>query len=147
VTWMRHWGRVWFFVLLIMCTESGLPQSYGDLDTGFRIQIRQSTVAKGHEVTLTTTSTYPCEGYVLRSFLTREQDTLSIHVTGMLRPSPCIQSSSEATGTLLIGQVKPDTSFLRIQYRGETDLHRIINSKKGLRSRPIQSSFTRITGS
>jgi hypothetical protein len=120
-------------------------QSFGERDTGFDIDLaRQDTPPFGLIATLVTTSTYPCEGYTLRSFVTWENDTVSIRVTGLRTPTPCYGMASEARGTAFLG-LPPDTVYLRIYYRGDADLHRVTTGGRRLSVTPVRSGFTRVS--
>jgi len=122
-------------------------QSYGERDTDFRVSLsHRSEPPAGLEATIVTTNIYPCEGYTIRSGVTWEKDTISLHLFGFVRPSPCIQSGSEATGTAFVGTIRDSTFFFRITYRGESDLHKVVVRKTRLSVTPIRSAFTELRG-
>jgi hypothetical protein len=128
-----------FSVLAPYC----IAQSSGERDTDFKVVLeRRIEKPAGFQANIATTSTYPCEGYSLRTRVRWDKDTVSIYVLGLVRPSPCVQSSAEATGTVLIGELKEGVSFVRILYRGDFDLHKVIRSKGRLRTIPIRRTFT-----
>ncbi len=121
-------------------------QSAGERDTGFEIQLSYRTEPPlGVQADLTTTNTYPCEGYSIRSRVKWEKDTVSITILGFVRPSPCMQSSSEATGSAYLGNLI-GTYIIRIYYRDDVDMHRVTLSKKGITSRPLEDTFTELKG-
>ena len=124
-----------------------LCQSYGERDTGFRISLSRTPEAPSVlAAALVTTSVYPCEGYQIRSMVTWEKDTISLHILGFTRPTPCIQGGSEATGNASLGSMPDSTFFIRILYRGEIDLHKLGTRKKSLTIAPIRRAFTELRG-
>jgi hypothetical protein len=118
-------------------------QSLGERDTDFDIGLaRHVTNPVGMVAHLTTTNTYPCEGYTLRTQTRWDKDTVTVNVLGLLRPSPCYQTSAEATGTVFLGDMDRLTWYLRLQYRDGADLYRIANAQRGLSAFPIHQTFT-----
>lgn len=143
---VAHRIKIQIVALLFPCLGSVcVAQSFGERDTDFRIVLeRRTEKPSGFQANITTTSTYPCEGYSLRTRVRWDKDTISVHVLGLVRPSPCIQSSAEATGTAFIGELKEGISYVRIFYRGDVDLHRVVRSKSRLSAIPIQRTFTEL---
>jgi hypothetical protein len=135
-------------IAILVLPTSGLThyciaQSSGERDTDFKVVLeRRTEKPAGFQANIATTSTYPCEGYSLRIRLRWDKDTISLFLLGLVRPSPCVQSSAEATGTVFIGELKEGVSFVRILYRGDIDLHKVIRSKGRLRTIPIRRTFT-----
>ena len=121
-------------------------QSYGDRDTDFRITLRYITEPHGIEARIVTTNTYPCEGYGIRSYATWDRDTVNLRIFGLVQPSPCIQSMSEAEGTAFLGDLRDSTYIVKIYYRGDVDMHRVKFSGGRIMIRPVRSDFTRVNG-
>ncbi len=135
------------FTLLLLNPFHVIAQSLGERDTGFKIVLeRRTEKPMGYQAHITTTSTYPCEGYSLKTRVRWYNDTVNVYVLGLLRPSPCIQSSAEASGSVFMGELKEGTSFIRIEYRGDVDLHKVIRSKSRVATRSIRATFTELKG-
>jgi hypothetical protein len=126
-----------------MSASCALAQSLGERDTDFDIVLERSyEKPDGYLAQVTTTNTYPCAGYSINSVVRRDGDTVSVHFLGLLRPSPCVQSSDEATGTAFVGDLAGPDVFIRFQYRGYVDLYKLVWQKGRLKPIPIQQSFT-----
>ena len=137
-----------FFLPLIMVMVASAnppPQDYGRLDTGFEISIRhRAEFPPGFEATIVTSGTYPCAGYSIRSAVSWRLDTLTVHIGGFVRPSPCFSSMSRATGTTYLGNIGEGTYILCISYRGHRDLYRISIKPADFVIDAIDRSFTTI---
>jgi hypothetical protein len=94
---------------------------------------------------LTTTRSYPCAGYHLRTVVTRERDTVSVRITGPVRPSPCIGSMDEAPGRAYIGNPAAGTYLLRLVYEGEQDLYTLYVTDRVPTIVPLVRTFTSLT--
>lgn len=132
-------------VLLCVCASAPLimAQSLGERDTDFDIVLERSyEKPDGYLAHITTTNTYPCAGYSVNSLVRWDGDTVSVHFLGLLRPSPCVQSSDEATGTAFVGDLAGPTVFIRFQYRGDVDLYKLAWLKGRLKPIPIRQTFT-----
>ncbi len=114
------------------------------LDTRFNIVLTESNEPKGVLAAFTTTATYPCEGYQLRTRVVRTDDTLTVYLNGMVRPSPCIQTSSSATGTTYLSDLAHGIYFLQIIYRGESDMYKLIVDNKTFGVITLRSNFTEL---
>lgn len=123
-------------------TAVAISQHEGERDTDFKIRIERVENADGYRARITTTSTYPCAGYDIRSRATWEGDTVSIRILGFVRPSPCVQMFSEATGDAWIGTMSSSVSFIRIIYRTDVDIYKIIRSDKHSTIVPVKKAFT-----
>jgi hypothetical protein len=120
-------------------------QSYGERDTGFSLVLSPRTeFPSGIVAALRTTATYPCVGYDIRAMVVWTKDTATVMITGLRAPAPCAGGGAEANGTAFLGAI-PDTAFLRIDYRGETDLYRMISAGKRIIASPLRSAFTRVS--
>jgi hypothetical protein len=123
------------------------PQSYGERDTGFKIALKVRTAQPaGLEASVVSTTVYPCAGYTIRASVHSSRDTIVLAIHGMGAPAPCVPLPSEATGTVYLGEVRYPTTFLRVTYRGEADLHRLSSVGGRVTTAPIRSRFTRVTG-
>lgn len=122
----------------------GFSQTNAPLDTRFNIVLTESTGPKGVLADFRTTATYPCEGYRLQTRLARTSDTLTVFVNGLIRPSPCIQSSSNATGTAFLGDISAGISYLQVTYRGESDVYKIIAGEKWFAVIALRFNFTEL---
>jgi hypothetical protein len=71
------------------------------------------------------------------------KDTATVVITGLRAPAPCAGGGAEANGTVFLGAL-PDTTFLRIDYRGDADLYRLITAGKRIIASPLRSAFTRV---
>jgi hypothetical protein len=141
------WRRAGLIALLICAASSAFAQSYGELDTSFKIALKVRTAQPaGLEASIVSTTTYPCAGYSIRGSSWSSRDTIILAVHGMGRPSPCVSLPSEATGTLYLGEIHYPTTILRITYRGQTDLHRLTFAQGRVTTAPIRSRFTRVSG-
>lgn len=135
-------------VCILLCASVSycIAQSSGERDTDFRISLERSHEnPNGYLAHVTTTNTYPCAGYTIRSSVRWDGDTVSVHFLGLLRPSPCVQSSDEATGTAFVGDLAGSPLFMRFQYRGDVDLYRLVRSKGRLKPVPVRQTFTVLT--
>ncbi len=134
------------FALQAFLALSGAAQSQGERDTGFQLTLERSAEPPpGLVVRLVTTSSYPCEGYQIRSRVVFLRDTASITISGLLRPSPCFQTSSEATGTAYLGMPRVFPFVLKIVYRGEIDLYRVfLTSTGGISASAVRTAYTRL---
>ena len=95
-------------VVVFLCVSASCApaQSLGERDTDFDIALERSyEKPDGYLVHVTTTNTYPCAGYSINSIVRWDGDTVSVHFLGLLRPSPCVESSDEATGTVFVGDL------------------------------------------
>lgn len=120
-------------------------QSHGERDTDFSFAFWQRTEdPPGLESFITTTATYPCVGYSLRATALWSEDTLTISILGMVRPSPCFFSMTEATGNLYLGNIVDGKYLLRIRYRDDEDLYRLRIAKAGLSFFPLQQGFSEV---
>ena len=132
---------------LMFATSSTFAQSYGELDTSFKIALKIRTAQPaGLEASIVSTTTYPCAGYTIRGSSWSSRDTIILAVHGMGRPSPCVSLPSEATGTLYLGEIRYPTTILRVMYRGQSDLHRLTIAQGRVTATPIRSRFTRVSG-
>lgn len=128
-----------------LCPSILFSQSYGERDTDFRISLlRRSDPPAGLYASIVTTTLYPCEGYIIRSGVSWEKDTISLHLFGLVRPSRCIQGGSEATGSAFLGAIPDSTFYLRVGYRGENNLHQVVVRKGRRVVIPVRSTFTEV---
>ena len=130
--------------ILFFLPLCGLSQTSPPLDTRFNIVLTQSSEPEGVLATLTTTATYPCEGYQLKTRVVRLDDTLTVYVNGLIRPTPCFQTSSNATGTVYLEGISRGVYFLRISYRGESDIYKLIVDDKSFGVISLRSDFTEL---
>jgi hypothetical protein len=142
-----RWTGAGVLALLILTASPAFAQSYGELDTGFKVALKVRTAQPpGLEASVVSTTTYPCAGYTIRGSAWSSRDTIVMAIHGMGRPSPCVSLASEATGTLFLGEPRYPTTILRITYRGVTDLHMLSIAKGRVTAAPIRSRFTRVSG-
>jgi hypothetical protein len=71
------------------------------------------------------------------------KDTATVMITGLRAPAPCAGGGAEASGTVFLGAL-PDTTILRIDYRGDADLYRLTTAGKRIIVSPLRSAFTRV---
>jgi len=143
----RRRYRASILLFMMLAALSTFAQSYGELDTGFKIALKIRTAQPaGLEASVVSTTTYPCAGYTIRGSSWSSRDTLILAVHGMGRPSPCVSLPSEATGTLYLGEIRYPTTILRVTYRGQSDLHRLTIAQGRVTATPIRSRFTRVSG-
>ncbi|MDH3251744.1 MAG: hypothetical protein OEM41_03070 [Ignavibacteria bacterium] len=136
----------WFFTFLLLLPLITGRQHLGDRETDFVVRLSSVPSPRGINATIVTTNLYPCAGYRLRSFATREVDTITIHINGMVRPVPCVQVGEVATGNAFLGVLTDSVYYLRVRYRGETDLHRMSVTRRHVAITPLTTRFTRIRG-
>lgn len=135
-------------VCVLICSSASfsVAQSLGERDTDFEITLERTyEKPNGYLAHVTTTSMYPCAGYSIRSTVRWDKDTVSIYFLGLLRPSPCIQSSDEATGTVFVGDLTGSNLFIRFQYREDVDLYKLVRVKGRLKPIPIRQTFTTLS--
>jgi hypothetical protein len=121
-----------------------LSQSSTNLDTHFAIALSRTNEPNGIVADITTTSTYPCEGYRIQTRMTREYDTLTVHIGGVVRPTPCLSMFGAASGTAYLGNSLRGTYFLKVRYRASNDLYKLIISDKSIFAVPLHAEFTDI---
>lgn len=132
--------------LMLFLVTGGRGQDPGEIDTGFRIRLgNQDRPVPGVIAEVTTTASYPCAGYGLRLSVRSHQDTVTLAIAGMVRPSPCIQSMDPATGAAYVFAPGERTVTLKISYRGESDLYRCTLTASGIRFTPLRARFTDIS--
>ncbi len=137
----------WIIIaFLLSFAGTGTAQTTGSIDTDFDIVLAPVPTGNGILASLETTSLYPCAGYGIRSTVTWENDTISIHIYGMVQPSPCIQSGDAATGTAYLGDPGPGNYILRIFYRDEVDLHKVAFVPGEATTKPVRDHFSRVQG-
>ena len=141
----RH-SAVWLLTFLFLLPVISAGQHFGDRETDFVITLSPVSTPHGIAATIVTTNLYPCAGYRLRTYVTREMDTITVNLNGMVRPVPCIQGGEAATGNVFLGDLADGVLLLRITYRGETDLHRISIRKNHAKAIDPRARFTRIRG-
>ncbi len=92
---------------------------------------------------LVTTDRFPCAGYSIRTRVTRERDTLSIHILGLLRPNPCMTGFDEASGNAYLGSIGGGSYFLRVVEGMTADLYSLkFDSGRIISVSPIFQHFT-----
>jgi hypothetical protein len=132
-------------LLLLTPVVQSQESSPGQLDTKFRIEIIQrSEFPPGLDAEVTTTSVYPCAGYRLGCSTVWNRDTLNIHIGGLVRPTPCIQGMSRATGSTYLGNIGSGSYILRLRYRGETDLYEFVREQSEIQVKPLCVSFSTV---
>jgi hypothetical protein len=115
----------WLLIVFFLIPAFAAGQHFGGRETDFIISLSAVSAPEGIAATIVTTNLYPCAGYRLRAYTTREMDTITVHNNGMVRPVPCVQGGDAATGNTFLGDLADGVYFLRITYRGESDVHRI----------------------
>ena len=134
--------------LLLFLTSVIFPsmlgaQSYGDLDTRFTFSLFRSEIDPiGLIIALTTTADYPCDGYTLRTRVSRQRDTITVSILGMLTPNPCNGAFGRAKGSAFLGNQVAGKYFVRLYYRGVSDLYRLSFDKGKIILSPIIKTFT-----
>lgn len=133
--------------LCLLVAARSPAQHQGERDTGFQLSLSQRYERPvGLEASIRTTATYPCEGYQLQMSTELGDDTISVTILGMRRPSPCVPLPAEATGRVYLGTPRSPSPVLRITYRGETDLHVLSISNGKVSARPLRNRFTTVRG-
>jgi hypothetical protein len=91
---------------------------------------------------ITSTRSYPCTGYRIRTRTTRERDTLTVHITGMVRPPICLGGSADAEGEASLGNIAAGRYILRFTSGGNSDLY-VLTVTRGVPTlRVISNRFT-----
>jgi hypothetical protein len=120
-------------------------QDYGKRDTDFTIVLDEhDSFPPGVEARLTTTRECPCTGYRIQAGLSWRSDTLTLSLGGLVRPSPCYAIPDVAIGRLHLGDIGDGTYVIRVKYRNEEDLHRLIISNRRASVVPLAATFTRV---
>jgi hypothetical protein len=131
--------------LLLSFFQPSPAQDYGRRDTDFGITVEERTeFPPGLNATIETMEVYPCAGYRIRSGLAWKSDTLTLSIGGFVRPSPCVPLPSTAVGETYLGDIADGIYYFRVEYRGETDLYRIVLKDDAAIITTISSTFTRI---
>lgn len=91
-----------------------------------------------------TDRTLPCAGYRIRTHTTRQRDTLSVHITGLVRPSPCLGGGDGAEGAASLGNLGGGRYVLRITEGNRTDLYHLRITRGVPEVGTIARSFTTI---
>jgi hypothetical protein len=147
---MKTTGRIALFMLFVMAasfsTPQALSQSFGNIDTKFIFKLLY--FSEGNQLGLaahvSTTATYPCAGFGIKLTQLRMQDTITVIIGGLIRPNPCFQTESEATGKLFIGPLRSGDYILKIYYRGTSDLYRLTINQFTFSLKSIHIQFTEI---
>ena len=135
-------ATILFFSPLIHQAHS---QEVGARDTGFNVTlVRRTEFPPGFEAGITTTSYYPCAGYRMRPTVTWNSDTVSIDIGGFVRPSPCFETMSRATGNVYLGDIADGKYLMRLRYRGDADLYKLKVRNGQIAIDPIISKFTEL---
>jgi hypothetical protein len=135
------------FVLISCAVCNVAAQTFGERDTEFEVVLSyHPEKPSGIQADIATTNTYPCEGYRLKNSVAWDKDTVVIHLLGMVRPTPCIQSSSEARGSAFLGKLVDGVHYVRISYRGVNDVYKLAILPKGMKVVPVRNTFTRLRG-
>jgi hypothetical protein len=132
---------------VFMLSAVGAPrQTPGEIDTGFQVLLHRNEQPVPVIVAqITTTKFYPCAGYGLRLSVRNEGDTVTLAVTGMVRPSPCLQSMDPATGTAYLFPPGERSVILRILYREQSDFYRCRVTNTGVRVTTLRARFTDVS--
>lgn len=137
--------RIILVAVLFLLAAETRGQTPGEIDTGFQVLLRRQE----HPVPvivaqITTTTLYPCAGYGLRLSVRNDGDTVTLAVTGMVRPSPCLQSMDPATGTAYLFPPGERDVILRILYREQSDFYRCGVTGAGVRVTALRARFTNV---
>lgn len=142
--------RITLSLMLLMVAGSFFPplhsQSFGDIDTKFVFNVMHFSENNnlGLAADVSTTETYPCAGFRITLSQSRVQDTITVSIGGLVRPNPCFQTQSEATGKLFIGPLQQGQYVLRVYYRGQSDLYKLTLGATQFTLQPIQNEFTEL---
>ncbi|MEO8167939.1 MAG: hypothetical protein ABI623_06820 [bacterium] len=136
--------RLEAIVYVVLCVNPvpAHSQSNPPLDTKFNIVLSNSREPAGILASFITTASYPCEGYRLQTRLIQKSDTLTVYINGMIRPTPCIQSSSYAMQETFLGDIPGGEHYLQIVYRGQSDIYKLITGENWAAVISIRSTFT-----
>ena len=139
-----------FLTLCVMFASFSTPhafsQSFGNIDTKFVFKLLYFSEGNqlGLSADVSTTTTYPCAGFGIKLSQSRKQDTITVAIGGLIRPNPCFQTDSEATGKLFIGPLQAGNYILKIYYRGTSDIYILTINQFNFSLKPIQNEFTEI---
>ena len=133
------------FLFLLACSFSS-PEASGQI----RVSPSVSVTIRQHNDSLTGTFAHltsidrlPCAGYRIRTRVTRERDTLSVHILGFLRPNPCATGFEEARGNAYLGSIGGGSYFLRVVDGVRHDLYSLkFELGKITSANPIVQQFT-----
>ncbi len=141
----RH-SSGWLLIVFLLVPAIAAGQHLGGRETGFAVTLSPVSPPHGIAATIVTTNLYPCAGYRLRAYTTLEMDTITVRINGMVRPVPCVQGGDAATGKVFLGDLAEGVYYLRIMYRGETDLHRVSITDNHAKVRTADARFSRVLG-
>lgn len=134
-------GRLGVVMLLGLFAAA---QTHPSIDTRIFIALSYVDTLPGFIAALTTSSTYPCEGYRITTRVTHFNDTLAVHIGGFVRPVPCFRSAAVAEGTAYLGRSLTGSHILMLGYRGTQDFYEIRFSHNKYTLRPLITSFSEI---
>ena len=138
--------RVIVLAVLMLLAGEAPGQTLGEIDTGFQVRLRrQEQPVPVIVAQIVTTTFYPCAGYGLRLSVRNDGDTVTLAVTGMVRPSPCIQSMDPATGTAYLFPPGDRSAILRILYRGQSDFYHCRITDAGVRVTALRARVTDVS--
>ncbi len=133
--------------ILLLTYVPTFPHTTGTLDTHFDIVLSYNQAEpSGIVAAITTITSYACEGYLIQTRVLQNLDTVTIHIGGMIRPTPCFTAFSSATGTAFIGNLCNGIRYLKIQSRGENDLYKLSFEQRSVDITRIRSRFTELNG-
>lgn len=95
-------------------------------------------------VEVKTTFEYPCKGFGIDLNQLRREDTISVIIGGVVRPNPCLQINSEATGTMLLSPLENGVYVLRVQHKIWSDVFQLTIESDRFNVVPITATFTNV---
>ncbi len=146
----RHINPIVILILSVTTFDivSGQVSSYGDMKTQFTLSTTTFARRETAElfVKVKTTRKYPCAGSRVKVTPLRSSDTITLRIEGVVRPNPCLQVESEATGMSFIGALLPGEYVIRVLYRGSTDFYQAVIDDSVVVLKPREGTFTTIDG-
>ena len=93
-------------------------------------------------MTIHTDEPLPCIGSSIRNRVVWDADTMTVLLSGFIRPTPCLQGLDPASVRIDLGRDTSTVRYLRIQEGAFTDLWKILCEGGGVRVSSIKKSFT-----
>ena len=92
-----------------------------------------------------TVSSVPCYGTSIRTQTERAGDSIVVIISGLVRPTPCIEGFDPASARVVLGRVRNENFYLRFREGSADDLWSVVHTAQGFTVSPIQNSFTSST--
>ncbi|HTR81478.1 MAG TPA: hypothetical protein VMM58_07585 [Bacteroidota bacterium] len=93
-------------------------------------------------ISIETAEPLPCVGSSIRNQVLWENDTVTVILSGFVRPSPCLEGFDPARVKVVAGRTTMNKFYLRFRENDQDDLWKISKETDGFQASPIRSFFT-----